>query len=93
MLRYLYFFIRVFNGTWYLHINYFVTEGQMTPIHAAGQGSELYTADQQQATTSFPTGELARIQTTISEVGGKCVTTTPLSPLLMEDAHRSFEVE
>ena len=30
-------------------------EGQRKPVHTVGQGSVLYTADQRQATTSFPT--------------------------------------
>ena len=29
--------------------------GQRKPVHTVGQGSVLKTADQQQATTSFPT--------------------------------------
>ena len=31
-------------------------EGQWKPVHTVGQGSVLYTADQRQATTRFPTG-------------------------------------
>ena len=45
-------------------------------MHTVGQGSVLLTADQRQATTSFPPLGLG-FDPQASEVGGECVTTVP----------------
>ena len=45
-------------------------------MHTIDQASVLKTADQQQLISpAFPTGILTGIQTSISQVGGKCGTT------------------
>ena len=67
-------------------------ERQRKPVHTVHQGSVLLTADQRQATTSFPTCGRAGNRTPASEVGGESVTTLPPWPFVLHENTKYYPV-